>query len=85
VSPTQINQLELNPVINEKNEILKGMSNNEGPRKRPEAGWTGAEENFFRKKPAYVPQSKPQEKTPEGKWWITLTNKIEMIHKKLWS
>jgi 3,4-dihydroxy-2-butanone 4-phosphate synthase len=27
VNPTQINQLELNSVINEKNEMFKGMSN----------------------------------------------------------
>jgi hypothetical protein len=27
MNPTQINQLELNPVINEKTEMLKGMSN----------------------------------------------------------
>jgi hypothetical protein len=27
VNPTQINQLELNSVINEKNETFKGMSN----------------------------------------------------------
>jgi hypothetical protein len=27
INPTQINQLELNPVINEKNETFKGMSN----------------------------------------------------------
>jgi hypothetical protein len=27
VNPTQINQLELNPVINEKSEMFKGMSN----------------------------------------------------------
>jgi hypothetical protein len=27
MNPTQINQLELNPVINEKSEIVKGMSN----------------------------------------------------------
>jgi ribosomal protein L18E len=27
VNPTQINQLELNPIINKKSEMLKGMSN----------------------------------------------------------
>jgi hypothetical protein len=27
VNPTQINQLELNPVINKKSEMFKGMSN----------------------------------------------------------
>jgi hypothetical protein len=27
VNPTQINKLELNPVINKKNETFKGMSN----------------------------------------------------------
>jgi hypothetical protein len=27
VNPTQINQLELNPIINEKNEMFKGMRN----------------------------------------------------------
>jgi hypothetical protein len=27
MNPTQINQLELNPVINEKSEMFKGMSN----------------------------------------------------------
>jgi hypothetical protein len=27
VNPMQVNQLELNPVINEKSEIFKGMSN----------------------------------------------------------
>jgi hypothetical protein len=27
VNPTQINQLKLNPVINEKSEMFKGMSN----------------------------------------------------------
>jgi hypothetical protein len=26
-NPTQINKLELNPIINEKSEMLKGMSN----------------------------------------------------------
>jgi hypothetical protein len=27
MNPTQINQLELNPVINEKSEMFRGMSN----------------------------------------------------------
>jgi hypothetical protein len=27
VNPTQVNELELNPVINEKSEMFKGMSN----------------------------------------------------------
>jgi hypothetical protein len=29
MNPTQINQLELNPIINEKSETFKGMSNKE--------------------------------------------------------
>jgi hypothetical protein len=31
MNPTQINQLELNPVINEKSETFKGMSNKKRP------------------------------------------------------
>jgi hypothetical protein len=31
MNPTQINQLELNPVINEKSEMFKGMSNTKRP------------------------------------------------------
>jgi hypothetical protein len=31
MNPTQINQLELNPVINEKSEMFKGMSNKKRP------------------------------------------------------
>jgi hypothetical protein len=31
MNPTQINQLELNPVINEKSETFKGMSNKKKP------------------------------------------------------
>jgi hypothetical protein len=31
INPTQINQLELNPVINEKSETFKGMSNKKRP------------------------------------------------------
>ena len=31
MNPTQINQLELNPVINEKSQMFKGMSNKKRP------------------------------------------------------
>ncbi len=31
MNPTQINQLELNPIINEKSEMFKGMSNKKRP------------------------------------------------------